>query len=378
MRAETPTRDVVRLITRLNIGGPARQALLLTKELADRWPTMLLAGKPTPDEGELTDPRVHVHRVPLVRRVDPVHDLQALRRVSSLLRTARPKIVHTHMAKAGMIGRLAARRLHVRTIHTYHGHVHQGYFNPPVQRLFLEIERHLARHTDILIAISPEIREELLELRIGRPDQYRVIPLGFDLTSHLAVSGASGRLRDELGLAPNVPLIGIVGRLVDIKDVGTMLRALARTNGVHLAVIGDGDSRAALEREARDLGIAARTHFTGWWHDIPAAMSDLDIVALTSRNEGTPVSLIEALACERPVVATDVGGVRFVVRDGETGLLCRPQDPAAFAGAIQRLFEQPDFARRLAIAGRASVRSRFHKDRLLSDISAVYEELAKR
>lgn len=377
MTSPTGRFEVLRLITRLNIGGPARQALLLTKELHDRWRTMLVAGAPTPEEGELSDAAVPVQRVPLVRPVDPVNDVQAFRRVSSLMRAARPKIVHTHMAKAGMIGRLAAHRFDARTIHTYHGHVHQGYFNPLAQRVFLEIERRLARSTNILIAISPEIRNELLDLGIGRADQFRMIPLGFDLTSHLSVRAPSGELRRAIGIDNTTPLIGIVGRLVPIKDVTTLFRAVALLEDVHIAILGDGELRDELENQAHGMGLGERAHFTGWWPDVAAAMSDLDVVALTSTNEGTPVSLIEALACERPVVATDVGGVRFVVRDGDTGLLCPPGDPASFAAALRRLLDHPDLARRMATAGRRSVRDRFHKDRLIADIADLYEELIR-
>lgn len=367
--------EVVRLITRLNIGGPARQALLLTKELDAQWPTLLGAGTPNPEEGELSEPDVRVHHLPLVRPVRPVTDMQAFVQVRRLLHAHQPKLVHTHMAKAGLIGRLASIGSRIRTIHTYHGHVLSGYFRKPVQRAFLEVERRLASKTDVLVAISPEIRDELLDLRIGTSSQYEVIPLGFDLTEHLAVREPSGELRASIGIRSDVPLVGIVGRLVPVKDLTTLLRAAARLPGVHVAIVGDGDSRPGLVKAAAELGIGDRTHFTGWWKDVAAAMSDFDVVALTSRNEGTPVSLIEASACARPIVATDVGGVRFVVRDGETGLLCPPQDHAAIAAALQKLLLDRVMATRLATAARARVRDRFHKDRLVADISSLYRDV---
>lgn len=371
---------VVRLITRLNIGGPARQALLLTRDLRETWPTLLAAGTPARHEGELADPEVDVTSLPLVRPIRPWSDARAVSAVRSLLRSSAPAILHTHMAKAGLVGRLAAATLdhRPRIVHTFHGHVLEGYFNKPLQRVLIEVERELARRSDVLIAISPEIRDALLDLGIGRPQQFRIIPLGFDLTAHLAVTEPSGQLREKIGVAPDVPVVGIVGRLVPIKDVGILLQATARLDDVHVAILGDGESRKELENRASALGIRHRTHFMGWWTDVPAAMSDLDIVALTSRNEGTPVSLIEASACARAVVASDVGGVRFVVRNGETGLLCPPGDPTAVAAALVRLFEDPALRWRLGQRGRESVRVRFHKDRLVSDVAALYEDLAGR
>lgn len=339
--------------------------------------TILGAGTPPRSEGELIDPDVPVTRLPLTRPVSPSHDARALFAIRKLLQRTRPDILHTHMAKAGMLGRLAAASLkkRPRTVHTFHGHVLEGYFSRGLNRGFLATERSLARRTDVLIAVSPEVRDSLLDLHVGTERQYRVIPLGFDLTRHLAVERRSGELRERLGLGSSATLVGIVGRLAPIKDVSTMLRALALLPDVHLAVLGDGELKEDLQREAVALGLHRRVHFLGWWFDVPAAMSDLDAVALTSRNEGTPVALIEALACSRPVVATDVGGVRFVVDDGQTGLLCPPGSPEALAESLKEILSDPDNAKRLAARGREAVRARFHKDRLVDDIADLYNEL---
>lgn len=369
-------RRLVRAITRLNIGGPARQALLLTQALDPDWNTTLVAGTPPDEEGELLDPDVTVHRVELVRPLRPRADRRAWAELRRVLLTERPDLVHTHMAKAGSLTRMAALtvRPRPRLVHTFHGHVLEGYFRPAVTRSFLEVERRLARHTDVLVAVSDEIRDQLLELRIGRAEQYRVIRLGFHLEEHRAVAGPSGALRAHLGLTPDVPLVGLVGRLAPVKDVSTTFRAVARVPGVHLAVLGDGELRASLEREATELGIAARTHFTGWWHDIPAAMSDLDVVLLSSINEGTPVALIEAAACSRAVVATDVGGVRSVVDHDRSGLLVSPGNDQAMADAIAELLEHPERRLAMGTAGRDAV-NRFTAERLVSDIRSLYDEL---
>jgi glycosyltransferase involved in cell wall biosynthesis len=372
--------SVVRLITRLNVGGPARQALLLTRELGDGFPTVLAAGRPTAVEGELADDRVPVVRLPLVRPLNPSMDARAIAATRRLLQAAGARVLHTHMAKAGTVGRIAASSMTVRprTVHTFHGHVLDGYFKAGTQRMFIELERALARRTDVLVAVSPEVRDSLQALGIGRRREFHVIPLGLDLDRFLAVAGPDGSLRASLVVGPATPLIGVVGRLVSIKAVEVALEAVARLPEVHLAVIGDGEERASLTRQAQSMGLAGRVHFTGWWTDVPAAMSDLDLVVLTSKNEGTPVALIEAHAAGKPVVATDVGGVRHVVTDGVTGWLAPSGDAPALAALIEQALQDRDRLRAFGAAGRVGVRDRFGKDRLLRDIGDLYTELLTR
>ena len=377
----TETRPhILRLITRLNVGGPARHALLLCRELAGEYETTLAAGTPPATEGEMADPSVAVVRVPLVRPLSAYQDPRALLAVRRLLASRRPALVHTHMAKAGTVGRVAAMtaRPRPKVVHTFHGHVLEGYFGRQSQRAFIEVERWLARRSDAVIAVSPEIRDQLLDLGIGRPPQFTVIPVGLDLAHLLAIDRPKGTLRNHLGLAPDVPLVGAVGRLVPIKDNETLLAAVQPLPGVHLALVGDGELRSTLEARARQLGMANRVHFTGWWKDLPAAYSDLDVVALTSRNEGTPLALIEAGAAGRPVVSSDVGGVRSVVADGVSGVLAPAGDAAAVSRALARLLAEPDTRRRMGLAGRERVQLRFGHQRLLADIRALYAQLLYR
>lgn len=380
--------DLLLLATRLNIGGPASQVLFLAKGVAGRWRTVVGAGKPPPEEGELQDPEVSVVSVPLVRPVRPGADLAALAALRRLMKTTRARLVHTHMAKAGALGRLAAMSLgpggrgRPRLVHTFHGHVLSGYFSPAAQRTFIELERALAKRTDRIVAVSPEVRDQLLELGVGRPSQYQVVPIGLDLSRFAQVGTAAvptGRLRSRLGLGQEVPLAGAVGRLVPVKDHATLLRALAEVPGLHLALLGDGELRGQLGEQARSLGLAARVHFVGWWADVPAALADLDLVVLSSRNEGTPVALVEALAAAKPVISTDVGGVRHVVQDGETGLLCPGGDPGALAGLLRRALG-PEGRRlaQMAAEGRRRALSRFGRDRMVADYLSIYEELLGR
>ena len=370
-------RRILRVITRLNIGGPARQALMLTRELRPEYETDLVTGTPEPGEGELSDPGVVVERAPLARSISPLRDLTAFRWLRSRIDADGYDIVHTHMAKAGTLARGAALRSRRRPklVHTFHGHVLEGYFNKPIQRTFIEIERRLARRTDALVAVSEEIRDDLLALGIGDEERWHVIQLGFDLAPMLVVSGPSGALRERIGLAEEVPLVGVLGRLAPIKDHATLLEAVACLDGVHLAILGDGEMRDEIVSRAESLGISGRVHMIGWWLDVPAAIADLDVVALTSRNEGTPVSLIEAHACGKPVVSTDVGGVRAVVRDGVSGSLVPPGDAAAVAAALQGILSDRVAATRMGEQGRAFVRDRFTKERLVADIRALYASL---
>ena len=372
-----PVTDVLRLITRLNVGGPARQALQLTHSLTPAFTTTLAAGRCGRAEGELADPRVTVHHVPLVRSVRPHADARALLAIRRLMVHTNPGLVHTHMSKAGAAGRIAAATLspRPRTVHTFHGHVLSGYFSAPVQRAFVEAERRLARVTDVLIAVSVEVQDALLDRGIGHSHQYRVIPAGLDLDAFLAVRKQSGVLRRELCLSPDTPLVGVLGRLVPIKDIRTLFRAVAVLPGCHLAVLGDGESRGDLERGARALGVDDRVHFTGWRSDLPEVLSDMDVVALTSRNEGVPVALIEASAAGRPIVATRVGGVAMVVRDGITGYLVEAGDGGQLAAALRHLLENTGLRRRMGEEGRRHVTHRFAEKRLLADMADLYREL---
>lgn len=368
---------ILRLITRLNIGGPAIQALSLTRAFALEYDTTLGAGYAAPNEGEMTDPAVDVVHLPLTRPISPLRDMAAYRAVARLIRSERPEILHTHMAKAGAIGRLAANRHapETRTVHTFHGHVLEGYFRPAVSEAFLRVERRLAKHTDALVAVSQEVRDDLLNLGIGNAQKWRVIPLGFDLSSFLEVDAPRGELRRTFGIGPDELVIGALGRFAPVKDHALLLEATARLDGVHLILLGDGETRPGLVARAGDRDLVGRVHFAGWKRNVADALSDMDVVAVTSLNEGTPVSLIEALASGRSVVATRVGGVASVVDHGETGLLVDSRDPGDISDALETLLRDADLRRRFGIEGRSRMVDRFGFERLVRDIGTLYTEL---
>ncbi len=348
-------------------------------------------------------------------------------------------LVNTHMAKAGALARMAALSTRARPIivHTFHGHVLEGYFPTLPSRVLIGLERALAHKTDALVAVSNEIRDELLSLGIGKPRQWHVIPLGLDLDAYLSIpltedtspyaSDPRSALRNALSIPHNAPLLAIIGRLVPVKNHSTALRALAtgtlspgaspvgsqpskgpstrsQTNdtslaagaytsgssevgssmtdtssddsfATHLLVVGDGELRTRLEEEARDLGVAGRVHFLGWRTDIPDILSQTDIVVLTSLKEGTPAVLIEAAAAGKPVVSSDVGGIRSIVEHKETGLLVPPGNPIELALSIRSLVDHPQLRRAMGTRARRMAEKRFGTRRFVRDTADLYCDL---
>ena len=375
-----PTR-VLRVIARMNIGGPAIHASLLTRGLdPSRYESWLVTGVPSGDEGDyLTFRGQKLDRVVTIpglgREIQPWQDWQAYRELKRVIRDVKPTIVHTHTAKAGVLGRLAARRCGVPiVIHTFHGHVLKGYFSRSKERMFVQAERIAARASTRLVTVSDVVRDELLERGIGRTDQFDVVRLGFDLAPFTAARQHAGAFRAELGVDADTPLIAIVARLVPIKAHETFLDMAARVAAKHptarLVIVGDGERRAGLEAEAAARGLRPRIHFLGWRADLEKIYADVNVVVLTSRNEGSPVALIEAMACGRPVVSTRAGGVAELV--GDAGLLREIDDATGLADDVLRVIADPALASRLGEAGRARVVPLYSQDRLLADIDRLY------
>lgn len=375
---------VLRVITRMNIGGPAIHATLLSEGLdSGRYETRLVAGSAGASEGNYLD--LVGRKVPnlteipdLVRQISPWRDLMAYRQIARIIREFRPHVVHTHTAKAGMLGRLAARMAGVPVIvHTFHGHVLHGYFSRVNEGVFNRVERALASATTCLVAVSGQVRDDLLALGIGRADNFEVIRLGFDLSRYLNCHERTGELKRELGLAEDVQTVGIVARLVPIKAHEVFLdmaaRVAASRPNVVFVIVGDGERRAALEAGARERGIAGQTRFLGWRADLDRVYAGLDAVVLTSRNEGSPVALIEAMACARPVISTRVGGVPELV--GDTGFLADIGDAEALASSVLRVLSDPAMASRLGQCARRRVVPNFSSERLVADIDNLYQRL---
>lgn len=385
---------VARVITRLNIGGPSIQAVRLTTALqAHGFTGVLFHGRLGDGEGDMSyliPPGADTRFIAsLCRPVSPFDDLRALVTLYREFRKVKPAIVHTHMAKAGMLGRLAALGYNLtrgaapraKVIHTYHGHVLDGYFSPLATRVFIGIERMLARISDRIIAISPAIREELLETyRIGTFDQYRVVPLGFDLAPFASVDAAArAAARRELQLPIDAPVIATVGRLTAIKQhrlfLDTVKRVLASHPDAIALIAGDGELRGELAAYAASLGIADRVRMIGWRRDLPTVYAATDVFLLTSRNEGTPVALIEAMATAVPGVSTDVGGVNDVIGGRETGRTAAFGDADGLAREINELLASPELRREMGLRARQRVLGHYDINRLVGEIAALYREL---
>ena len=375
---------VLRVIARLNVGGPAIHATLLTDRLnRARFATTLVAG--TEEAGEANYLELHGRTMPVLilpdlgREIRPLSDLRTVWRLMQIIRRERPQIVHTHTAKAGALGRLAAILCGVPiVVHTYHGHVLRGYFSPAKTAVYRALERLLALGTDRLLTVTDRVGQELQALGVGRPAQYRTLPLGFDLSPLLVAERRRGELRAELQVG-DVPLIGIVARLVPIKAHEVFLAMAARVRQAYptavFLIVGDGELRASLEQRAGELGLTGAVRFLGWRADLDKLYADFDVVALTSRNEGSPVALIEAMAAGAPVVSTEVGGVADVVQHGVTGLLAPMDDDVALARHVVTLLGDRALGRRMGQQGRAIVASTYGSDRLVADIEGLYEEL---
>ena len=389
----TPTA-VVRIITRLNIGGPSIQATRLTSALDQHgFSTTLIHGRLGEGEGDMSyliAPGARAIYVDTLRRpLTPVNDLRALLRLYREIKAARPAIVHTHMAKAGLLGRVAASIYNrtrgsaprARVIHTYHGHVLEGYFSPFMTNVFITLERLLGRMSDRIVAISPAIERELRDgFKIGRADQYRVVPLGFDLSSFAAVDDAArDRARAELNIPTGAKVISTVGRLTAIKQHRLFLDIVARVAAAQPATLaliaGDGELRADLELYAADRNIADRVKFLGWRRDLATIYAATDVFLLTSRNEGTPVALIEAMATGVPGVSTDVGGVKDVITGDTVGAKARDGDADALAAHIVRYFADDSLRLQSGQRARAAVLDRYSIDRLVGDINVLYRDL---
>jgi glycosyltransferase involved in cell wall biosynthesis len=382
------SKKVLRIINRFNLGGPTYNAAYLTRYLGEGYETLLIGGMrdETEESSEyiLKDLGVDYRIIPEMRRsIDPFQDLKALKRIKNIIREFRPDIVHTHAAKAGAIGRRAAFGCKVPvTVHTFHGHVFHSYFGTLKTALYKKIERGLAKRTSAIIAISEKQKEELTRVhRICDPSKTHVIPLGFDLLRfHENFEEKRAVFRKKHTLDDNIIAIGIVGRLVPVKNHRLFLEAIAHVKQncslpVRAFIIGDGEERQPLEAAVQELGLSGTVVFTSWEKQVDQVYPGLDIVCLTSFNEGTPVSLIEAQAANRPIVSTKVGGIENIVLDGKNALLSNPDNRLLFFEHLLKVVADAQFRAQMSQNGWEHVREKFHYTRLVKDAKALYETL---
>jgi len=381
---------VLRVIARLNVGGPALHVAYLSAGLQERgYETTLVAGELARGEESMAfvaeSRGVEVRAVSELRRqVSPFRDVVAAFRLAALIRATRPDVVHTHTAKAGAVGRAAVVLSGIRprpvVVHTFHGHVLRGYFGPLTAWGFRLLERILARTTDALVAVSPQVRDDLVRLGVAPADKFVVVRLGIELEERVGGNGdARERTRRLLGIPDDRFVVGWMGRMTAVKRTDDVLLAL---KGLHergvpaaLCLVGDGPDRDQLEERAHELGIARDCFSLGYQDAVADWYAAFDAMILPSANEGTPVSVIESLAAGRPVVATDVGGVSDVVRDGVDGFLVEAADVDALADRLQELAADPERRRTMGAAGRERVLHRYAVARLVDDVDRLYRAL---
>jgi glycosyltransferase involved in cell wall biosynthesis len=374
---------IARVLTRLNLGGPARQVLAADPLLAARGHRVrIFAGTPEPGEGDLFDAArergLDVVRVPgLVRGWSLSGDMRARAFLRRELTQFAPDVLHTHASKAGALGRSAAIKLeHVARVHTFHGHVLEGYFGASVSRGLIAIERKLARDTDRVVAVSHATADDLVRLGVVDESKIVVIPPGIELDHLLALERDRGELRRRLGAPPDAQIVGVVGRLAAVKrpewavDVFELLAE--RYPRLHIAFVGDGELRGMLERRigALDALRRERVHMLGGVDDMGQVLSDLYAVLLTSHSEGMPVALIEAGAAGLPVVATRVGGAPEIVAEERTGYLGETVDELAYG--LSRLLDDPAGARAMGQRARTRIPARHSAEQLATRLEQLY------
>ncbi len=387
---------ILRIHNRLIVGGPSLNVTLLSTYLLPEFETMLLVGKRDPyekDAGYLARQLgITPIEIPEMRRsILPINDIRAYFKIKKIIKEFKPDIVHTHASKSGAIGRLAASSCKVKMIvHTFHGHVFHSYFNKSISFFIVSLERFLAKRTHAIIAISDLQKKELADIyKIAPAEKIFTIPLGFNLEKYTIDQDSKRVLfRNKYGFATTDIIIGIIGRIVPIKnhemfvEVAAIIKKRAGKN-VKFAIIGDGESLPVIEQKSRELGLSYSffvTHpksntdivVTSWETEIDQVLAGVDIVALTSYNEGTPVSLIEAQAACKPVVSTNVGGVQDVIVHGKNGYLTKINDVEKFADYVISLIEDKSLRDKMGQSGYENVINKYSKERLVKDVRNLY------
>lgn len=387
---------ILRIHNRLIVGGPSHNVTLLTAYLSPEFETKLLVGKKDPSEKDayyiaeqlgLTPVEIKEMR----RSVLPFYDIIAYFRIKKIIKEYKPDIVHTHASKSGAIGRLAASACNVPlVVHTFHGHVFHSYFSSFFSKMIVRMERFLAKRAHAIVAISDSQKHELGDIyKIAPKEKIFVVPLGFNLDK-FGIDHEKKRsiFRSKYGFGEDDIIVGIVGRIVPVKnhemfvEVAAAVKA-ATNKKVRFAIIGDGESRDMVKQKTEQLGLSysyyitspkekADVLVTSWETAIDQAFAGLDIVVLTSHNEGTPVSLIEAQAAYKPVVSTDVGGVEDIVQHGETGYITKVGAVQEFAGYVISLINDAEIAACMGRKGHDNVVKKYSKQRLINDMRNLY------
>jgi glycosyltransferase involved in cell wall biosynthesis len=391
---------VLRIINRFNLGGPTYNVAYLSRYLAPDFETLLVGGAKdeTEDSSEYILEALQLKPViipEMKREVSLADDRKAYLKIKAIIREFKPDIVHTHASKAGTLGRLAASACKVPIIlHTFHGHVFHSYFGTAKTLIYKNIERYLASQSTRIIAISEKQKEELSKIhRICPAEKIEIIPLGFDLQKFRDDQDAKrADFRQRYEVADDELVIMIIGRLVPVKNHRLFLEAIRYVinhskQRIRGFIVGDGEERKQIEATAAEMGLqftdgtqmrpGLNLHFTSWIHNADWAFAGADIIALSSFNEGTPVSLIEAQAAGKPIVTTDIGGITNVVLPGETALLSPPGNDLTYCNNMLTLVENSAIRNEMGLKGWEFVRTKFHYTRLVGDMKNLYDRLLR-
>lgn len=375
-------KKIIRIIARLNIGGPTIHVTNLNYYLDKQYgyQSTLIYGSLAEGEGSMeykaTEKQLKTILIPeLGREISPLKDIATIWQLVKILRQERPDIVHTHTAKAGTVGRIAARLALVpKVYHTFHGHVFHSYFSPLKTKLFIYIEKFLALLSTKIVVISEQQKQEILSFGITSAKKLVVIPLGFELHTFRL---AENYWHKAYAIPQHIKLVGIVGRLVPVKNHKFFLECAKviaqKRQDVVFIIIGDGELKASIQAQAEALGLKHLVIFPGFLTDLSRIYSDLDVVTLTSDNEGTPVTIIEAMALGKPVVSMAVGGIPDIVEDGVMGHLVTKKDPALFAEKVIDLLDDPGKAQQFGKTAQTKTLNRFGVQRLAKDINTLYQ-----
>ncbi len=389
---------ILRIINRFNIGGITYNVSYLSKYLESNYETLLVGGPE--EEGEDSSlyipeglglkPRV-LHE--FQREINLKSDYKAYKEIKKIIREFKPDIVHTHASKAGAIGRLAAIDCKVPIIiHTFHGHVFHSYFGKLKTAFYKTIERYLAKHSTAIVAISNKQKQELSEVfGIAPKDKIHVVPLGFDLSKFTKNKEQNRKeFREKYNLKEGQLAIGIIGRLAPIKNHSLFIEAIAylKQNGItnfKAFIIGDGDTRDIITESCKTNNVSWSNNpidevdviFTSWITNVEWALHGLDIVTLTSLNEGTPVSIIEAQAAGKFVVSTNVGGIEDVLHP-ECGFLSEISDKSVFFSNLLNACSNPSTLSNSSEKGEKWALEKYSYTRLVSDMKQLYSQLLKR
>jgi len=389
---------ILRIINRFNLGGPTFNAAYLTKYIGDEFETLLIGGEKDETEESSTFILDSLHLTPTIipemkREIGFKEDKIAYKKLKDIIKEFQPDIVHTHASKAGTLGRMAAYKCRVPVIvHTFHGHVFHSYFGKTKTVVYKNIERYLAKKSTKIIAISDIQKSELTQQhKICDKNKVAVVPLGFDLRRFQEdYESKRNDFRTHYLLEEDEIAIGIIGRLVPIKNHTLFLEAINQllkktTKKVRVFIIGDGEEKENLTQYCKELKLdftefnkqkkKATITFTSWVKNVDWANAGLDIIALSSLNEGTPVSLIEAQAANNPIVTTNVGGVENVVLKDKTGFIVPSENVNAFSEALLKLVENNMLRKQMSEKGWEFVKEKFHYERLVNDMRELYFSL---